>query len=141
MGSCSSMSCLPCRCRLSEQLRILPSLLAMSGPVSVLLLSLPWLQCISPSVLPSGSVVPSSAYTSGVLLSGSYSRPFSTMRPRTDLITPRIAFPSPSSLFGQQFLLVEWPSFPRCVVSPRFTLELHASKIIPVTSLVDQEES
>jgi sugar porter (SP) family MFS transporter len=52
------------------------------------------------------------------------------MLPRTDPITPRIVFPSQSNLFGQQFLLVEWPSFPRCVLLSQFPLELHAPKII-----------
>ena len=117
------------------------------SPVASLLVSASvwsplWSRCISPSVPQSGSVVPSSVYTNGLSPLVSSSPTFSTTPPRTDRITPRIAFPLRFSSSGLRFLLVAWPSFLRCALSSVFTLVLHVSNIrFPVSPLADQESS
>jgi hypothetical protein len=110
-----------------RQQPFLSSSSVVSSPASAWVWSPLWFQCISPSALPSGSVVPSSVSTNGLSPSASSSLVFSTTLPRTDRITLRIGFPLSSSSSGQQFLLLEWPSFPRYALSCLIALTWLAS--------------
>jgi len=127
-------------------LELLYRLLAVSSPVSELVLSLVWSHCTSQngernllllcsvlivlivsllSVHPSGSVVLSYRSTNGLLLLACFLHLSSTMAPGIELEIPRGRFPLLSSLSGHLSLPAEWFYFLRSEISYPCLLHLN----------------